>query len=49
MELNWKTCRRVGLAAFLLYLAIYYWKSVSGLIGLLLRACRWCWAAPSPM
>ena len=39
MELNWKTCRRVGLAAFLLYLAIYYWKTVSGLIGLLLGAC----------
>ena len=39
MNLNWKTCRRVGLAAFLLYLAIYYWKSVSGLIGLLLGAC----------
>ena len=39
MKLDWKTCRRVGLAAFLLYLAIYYWKTVSGLLGLLVGAC----------
>ncbi len=39
MKLDWKTCRRVGIAAFLLYLAIYYWKAVSGLLGLLLGAC----------
>ena len=39
MKLDWKTCRRVGLAAFLLYLAIYYWKTVSGLLSLLVGAC----------
>lgn len=39
MKLDWRTCRRVGIAAFLLYLAIYYWRTVSGLLGLLVGAC----------
>ncbi len=39
MKLEWKTCWRLGVAAFLLYLAIYYWETVSGLLGLLLGAC----------
>ena len=39
MKLEWKLCRRVGVAAFLLFLAIYYWKNVSGLLGLLVGAC----------
>ena len=39
MKLDWKTCRRVGVAAFLLYLVIYYWETVSGLLSLLLGAC----------
>lgn len=39
MKLDWKTCRRVGVTMFLLYLAIYYWSSVSGVLRLLVGAC----------
>lgn len=38
MHLEWKTCLRVGVSAFLLYLAIHYWTVVSALAGTLLRA-----------
>ncbi len=33
MKLEWKTCFRVGISLFVLYLGIYYWKSVSGFLG----------------
>ena len=39
MEIKKKTCLRLGVTAFLLFLAIHYWKSVAGLLGLLLGAC----------
>ena len=39
MKIDWKTCRRIGVSAFLLFLAIYYWKPAAGLIGLFLGAC----------
>ena len=39
MEIRKKTCLRLGVTAFLLFLAIHYWKSVAGLLGLLLGAC----------
>ena len=38
MHIEWKTCLRVGVSAFLLYLAIYYWAGVSALAGLLIQA-----------
>lgn len=39
MKLDWKTCRRIGVSAFLLFLAIHYWGTVAGFLGLLLGAC----------
>ncbi len=38
MKLEWKTCLKVGLSIFLLYLAIHYWSSVSGVLGAILSA-----------
>lgn len=38
MHIEWKTCLQVGVSAFLLYLAIYYWTGVATLAGLLLQA-----------
>ena len=38
MKLNWKTCIKVGLSIFVLYLCIYYWPQVSVLLTTLLRA-----------
>ena len=38
MHIEWKTCLRVGVSAFLLYLAIYYWSGVATLAGLLIQA-----------
>ena len=38
MKLEWKTCFKVGLSVFLLYLCITYWKTVSAFAGLLLGA-----------
>ena len=38
MNLSWKTCFRVGLSVFLLFLCITYWSSVAGFIGALLGA-----------
>lgn len=38
MKLDWKTCGRIGVTAFLLYLAMYYWESVAGLGSALLGA-----------
>ncbi|MBE6939713.1 MAG: AI-2E family transporter [Ruminococcaceae bacterium] len=38
MKLDWKTCLRVGVSLFVLYLAIHYWPSVSGFLSLILSA-----------
>ncbi|MGN0801400.1 MAG: AI-2E family transporter [Candidatus Faecivicinus sp.] len=38
MHIEWKSCLRVGVSAFLLFLAIYYWKSVSNLGLLVIQA-----------
>ena len=33
MKIDWKTCIRVGISIFLLYLGIHYWPSISGALG----------------
>lgn len=33
MKIDWKTCIRVAVSIFLLYLGIHYWPSISGVIG----------------
>ena len=33
MKIDWKTCLRVGVSSFLLYLCIQYWQNVAGAIG----------------
>ena len=38
MNLSLKSCLRIALSIFLLYLAIHYWPAVVGLFGTLLRA-----------
>lgn len=38
MKLEWKTCLRLGVTAFLLYLATYYWEKIAGFAGMLLTA-----------
>ena len=38
MNLTLKSCLRIALSIFLLYLAIHYWPAVSGLLGTLLSA-----------
>ena len=38
MKLDWKTCFRVGISVFVLYLAIHYWDSAAGLGKALLAA-----------
>ena len=38
MNITLKSCLRIALSIFLLYLAIHYWPAVSGLIGTLLGA-----------
>lgn len=38
MKLTWKTCLKVGISIFLLYLCIHYWAAVSGLLGAVLSA-----------
>ncbi|MBR6548042.1 MAG: AI-2E family transporter [Clostridia bacterium] len=35
MKITWSNCFRVGLSVFVLYLCIYYWQSISGLLGML--------------
>lgn len=41
--LSKKTCLRIGVTAFLIYLSIYYWPWIGGLIGTLLRALSPVW------
>lgn len=38
MEIKWKSCFRVGISIFILYLCITYWSVVSGLFTTLLSA-----------
>ena len=38
MKLEWKSCFRLGATVFLTFLAIYYWSSLTGLIGVLFSA-----------
>ncbi len=35
MKITWSNCFRVGLSVFVLYLCIFYWQSISGLLGML--------------
>lgn len=37
-RLTWKKCLMVGVSAFVLFLAIYYWESIAGLISIALSA-----------
>lgn len=36
--LTWKTCLKVGVSAFVLFLCIYYWKSISGILASVIGA-----------
>lgn len=38
VKLEWKTCIKVGVSLFLLYLCIHYWPALAGLLSALLRA-----------
>ena len=38
MKLDWKTCFRICASVFVLYLCIFYWESLAGLIGMFLSA-----------
>lgn len=38
MKIEWKTCGKIGISIFLLYLAIYYWAGVSSFLGRLLAS-----------
>lgn len=33
MKIEWKTCLRIGVSVFLLYLCIQYWQNVAGMLG----------------
>ena len=37
-KLDWKTCLRVGISVFVLFLCIHYWPNISGFIGKCLTA-----------
>ncbi|MBQ7101447.1 MAG: AI-2E family transporter, partial [Clostridia bacterium] len=41
-KLDWKTCFRIGLSAFVLFLCIHYWPGISGFIGK-------CFSAAAPV
>ena len=36
--LTWKTCLKVGVSAFVLFLCTYYWKSISGILASVIGA-----------
>ncbi len=38
MKSEWKSCLRGSISLFLLFLGIYYWKTVSGLVGAFISA-----------
>jgi len=38
MKIEWKSCFKIGVSLFLLYLCITYWASAANLVGLLFSA-----------
>lgn len=38
MKIEWKTCLKIGVSIFLLYLCIHYWDAATALLGLFLQA-----------
>lgn len=38
MKIEWKSCFRLGVTVFLTFLAIHYWSSLTGFVGLLFGA-----------
>ncbi len=38
MKLEWKSCFRLGVTIFLTFLAIHYWSSLTGFVGMLFSA-----------
>ena len=38
MQIEWKQLRRIGISIFVLFLAVYYWHTVAGLISTLISA-----------
>ncbi len=38
MQLTWKNCLKIGVTAFLLFLAVHYWETVMGTVGLVVSA-----------
>lgn len=38
MNVTWKTCVRVGISVFILYLCIFYWQNAAGILAALLGA-----------
>ena len=38
MKLDWKTCFRICISVFCLYLFMYYWEGVSNLLGTFISA-----------
>jgi len=38
MKLDWKSCLRLCLSVFALYLAIHYWSKITGFVGVLVSA-----------
>ena len=33
MKLTWKDCLKVGVSIFVLYLAVFYWRSAAGFVA----------------
>ena len=38
MKLQWKTCMKIGVSVFVLYLLIHYWSLLAGALSGVLRA-----------
>ena len=38
MKIEWKTCAKIAISLFALFLAITYWKTVAGFIGMVFGA-----------
>lgn len=38
MKITWKTCLKIGVTLFLLYIAIVFWEDISGLLSAILAA-----------
>lgn len=38
MKITWKTCLKIGITLFLLYIAIVFWEDISGLLSAILAA-----------